>query len=290
MHLCSFTVSEVEWYIESKYIINGKDTLLNCNGTSCLSRGGKKWIGGRNYELLSFNNVSTNSTKYEITVDTTLNYGLKIKNMSFDDFNSIYTCVCGLQQYSRMLDTSYVVYIYPPYIATKTINKEFLKVEMDVYPLQKCHLRFTTPSRSNIIVLNTVRLKEIKKGRSEIYKVAISHSLLQEQIIDCKGYVDVFCEVGPLNYTIINRHHLHGLDNCKDQIVVNPYAKCNNSLQTGHKQETCNNDWVCNSCGKSGHKAKECLQPMDDPTADQDQNGDLNGPDSVPEAANVDNA
>ncbi|CAC5364398.1 CNBP [Mytilus coruscus] len=75
----------------------------------------------------------------------------------------------------------------------------------------------------------------------------------------------------------------------KDQIVVNPYAKCNKCLQTGHKQETCDNDWVCNSCGKSGHKAKECQQPMDDPAADQDQNGDSNVPDSVPESANVDN-
>ncbi|CAC5392989.1 unnamed protein product [Mytilus coruscus] len=36
----------------------------------------------------------------------------------------------------------------------------------------------------------------------------------------------------------------------KDQIVVNPYAKYNKCLQTGHKQETCDNDWVCNSCGK----------------------------------------
>ncbi|CAG2219820.1 CNBP [Mytilus edulis] len=76
----------------------------------------------------------------------------------------------------------------------------------------------------------------------------------------------------------------------KDQIVVNPYAKCNKCLQTGHKQETCDNDWVCNSCGKSGHKAKECQQPMDDPTADQDQNADSIVTDSVPEAANIDNA
>ncbi|CAC5370225.1 CNBP [Mytilus coruscus] len=75
----------------------------------------------------------------------------------------------------------------------------------------------------------------------------------------------------------------------KDQIVVNPYAKCIKCLQTGHTQETCDNDWVCNSCGKSGHKAKKCQQPMDDTAADQDQNGDSNVPDSVPEAANVDN-
>ncbi|XP_071177713.1 uncharacterized protein [Mytilus edulis] len=209
-------IQQLEWYIESKYIINGKDALLKCNGTSCLSRGGKKWIGGRDYKVLSFNNVSTNPTKYEITGDTILNYGLKITNLSFDDFNSTYTCVCGLQQYSRMLNRYDVVYIYPPHIATKAISKEFLKVEMNVYPLQKCYLLFTTPSRSNTIVLNTVRINEIKQSRPEFYKVNISHSLLQEQIIDCNGFVDVFCEVGPLNYTIISRHHLRGLDNCKD--------------------------------------------------------------------------
>ncbi|CAG2232178.1 CNBP [Mytilus edulis] len=76
----------------------------------------------------------------------------------------------------------------------------------------------------------------------------------------------------------------------KDQIVVNHYAKCNKCLQTGHKQESCDSDWVCNSCGKSGHKAKECQQPIDDPTADQDHNGDSIVTDSVPEAINVDNA
>ncbi|VDI75943.1 Hypothetical predicted protein [Mytilus galloprovincialis] len=80
------------------------------------------------------------------------------------------------------------------------------------------------------------------------------------------------------------------LSNWRPIIYVNPYAKCNKCLQTGHKQETCDNDWVCNSCGKSGHKAKECQQPMDDPTADQDQNADSIVTDSVPEAANIDNA
>ncbi|CAC5401674.1 CNBP [Mytilus coruscus] len=85
--------------------------------------------------------------------------------------------------------------------------------------------------------------------------------------VDFLNHAELYSDIGH----VVEDSHLKGLQ------------------RTGHKQETCYNDWVCNSCGKSGHKAKECQQPMDDTAADQDQNGDSNVPDSVPEAANVDN-
>ncbi|XP_063405762.1 fibrinogen C domain-containing protein 1-like [Mytilus trossulus] len=39
-----------------------------------------------------------------------------------------------------------------------------------------------------------------------------------------------------------------------------PFGKMDWS-DTGHKQDKCQNDWVCSECGKEGHKAKECITP-----------------------------
>ncbi|CAG2196938.1 CNBP [Mytilus edulis] len=117
--------------------------------------------------------------------------------------------------------------------------------------------------------------------------------------VDFLNHAELYSDIGH----VVEESHLKGLqrvngmwriyldsESDREHLIANGLTIRKKHIHTGHKQETCDNDWVCNSCGKSGHKAKECQQPMDDPTADQDQNGDSIVTDSVPEAANIDNA
>ncbi|XP_071138680.1 uncharacterized protein [Mytilus edulis] len=118
--------------------------------------------------------------------------------------------------------------------------------------------------------------------------------------VDLLNHAELYSDIGH----VVEESHLKGLqtvngmwriyldsESDREHLIANGLTIRKKHIHTGHKQESCDNDLVCNSCGKSGHKAKECQQPMDDPTADQDQNHcDSSVTDSVPETDNVDNA
>lgn len=93
--------SSVKWEIKAKPLIIGKEVKLSCNGEDC-SPNTRKWLGGKNYDILCFNDQSKNPSKYEMMSNGT-NFDLIIKNFNFTDVNCEYTCTCGFQQYTNML-------------------------------------------------------------------------------------------------------------------------------------------------------------------------------------------
>jgi hypothetical protein len=42
----------------------------------------------------------------------------------------------------------------------------------------------------------------------------------------------------------------------------------------GHKQSACMNDWCCTTCGKDGHKRKECTSSLSSDSAQSDSSDD----------------
>ena len=50
----------------------------------------------------------------------------------------------------------------------------------------------------------------------------------------------------------------------RGQVDTRTNIKCNKCLQEGHKSYECPNDWVCRTCGGSGHKASYCTTCPDD--------------------------
>lgn len=102
----------VTWDTEADYVVINEDVMLTCNVTSCPLKSIKKWIGGQNYRLLCIGDVTTNPSKYELmSDDTSRTFDLKIKNVTFGDFNCQYTCACGFQQYTKILkldDSNYL--------------------------------------------------------------------------------------------------------------------------------------------------------------------------------------
>lgn len=83
-------------------MVIGKEARLDCKGFTCPPNNIKKWLGGRHYDLLCFDNQSKNASKYEMTSNST-NFELMIKNVDLTDVNCEYTCACGFQQYTNRL-------------------------------------------------------------------------------------------------------------------------------------------------------------------------------------------
>lgn len=63
-------------------------------------------------------------------------FGLKIKNLTIDDVNCKYTCACGLQQYTKMLDLLTVKYICKLF---KIIFKDLGYHNLDKYENYRKH-------------------------------------------------------------------------------------------------------------------------------------------------------
>lgn len=64
----------------------------------------KAWYGGKRYDLLCYDEISTNVLKYEIIHNsTTFMYDLVIKNFNFLDINCEYTCACEFNQHTKRL-------------------------------------------------------------------------------------------------------------------------------------------------------------------------------------------
>lgn len=88
--------------MKTKPVILGKEAILTCNGYNCPPENSKKWLGGKNYDLLCFDNESKKSPKYVMMTNGT-SFDLMIHNFSLSDTNCEYTCACGFLQYTNML-------------------------------------------------------------------------------------------------------------------------------------------------------------------------------------------
>ncbi|CAC5392152.1 unnamed protein product [Mytilus coruscus] len=133
----------VQWKITTKPMVIGKEAVLACSGYNCSSNKTRKWLGGKNYDLLCFEYQSINILKYEMRSHGT-DFELIIKSLSFSDLNCEYTCACGFYQYTKMLQLDEEEVIYPPVVHdhSRTHSQEDLKfqinVSMEVYPLPTC--------------------------------------------------------------------------------------------------------------------------------------------------------
>lgn len=80
----------------TKSIKIGDQAILNCTVNTCPNNKRQTWYGGKNYDLLGYDNISTNPQKYTMeSADTSSDTSLIIKHFDFTDVNCEYTCTCG---------------------------------------------------------------------------------------------------------------------------------------------------------------------------------------------------
>ncbi|VDI50198.1 Hypothetical predicted protein [Mytilus galloprovincialis] len=201
----------VQWKIASKPVIIGKEAVLVCRGYNCPSGDTKQWLGGKNYDLLCFDNQSKNISKYEMRSNGT-DFELKIKSLNFSDLNCEYTCSCGFHQYTNMLKLDDNEVIYPPVVHDHSRadlqeeGKFQINVSMEVYPIPKCKIS----SKDNDLRLNITVIKR-PEGELKMYEVVVQATIGADVVI-CGENITLDCKVRSIQY----QHLLRGPYSCKD--------------------------------------------------------------------------
>ncbi|CAC5375432.1 unnamed protein product [Mytilus coruscus] len=200
---------EIKWEIKTKPVILGKEAILTCNGYNCPPENSKKWLGGKNYDLLCFDNESNKSPKYVMMTNGT-SFDLMIKNFSLSDTNCEYTCACGFLQYTNMLKLEDGNVMFPPTV-NKTMYSEkddklFIDIAIKVYPLPTCEITYQEIS-SQVNITST----DIHEGHNGLHLVRLHH-IFDLDHENCIGNLKLICKISSHNYIVTEEI----LDFCKD--------------------------------------------------------------------------
>lgn len=201
--------AEIKWEMKTKPAILGKEAILTCNGNNCPPENSKKWLGGKNYDLLCFDNESKKSPKYVMMTNGT-SFDLMIKNFSLSDTNCEYTCACGFLQYTNMLKLEDGNVMFLPTI-NKTMYTEkddqvFIDISIKVYPLPTCEITYQEVS-SPVNITSA----DIHEGHYGLQLVRLHH-IFDIDPENCKGNLNLTCKIGSHNYIVTEER----IDFCKD--------------------------------------------------------------------------
>lgn len=201
--------AEIKWEIKTKPVILGKEAILTCNGYNCPPENSKKWLGGKNYDLLCFDNESKKSSKYVMMTNGT-SFDLMIKNFSLSDTNCEYTCACGFLQYTNTLKLEDGNEMFPPTV-NKTMYSEkgdklFIYIAIEVYPMPTCEITYQEIS-SPVNITST----DIHEGHYGLHLVRLHH-IFDMDHENCIGNLNLTCKIGSHNYIVTEER----LDFCKD--------------------------------------------------------------------------
>lgn len=223
-----FIVSQslFRWDINTT-VIYGKEATLSCNGDGCKPLSIRKWIGGPTSGVLCFNDYCSNPAKYLLMYnETKLSFDLMIKSFNFTDSNCTYTCACGFNQYTHMLNLDEIDFIYPPDtdLISRTIkddSKLHIEMSMKVYPLPNCTIVY----KNTVFTVNPTIIKE-EVGK-KLYELKLEYTLSLD-VTNCRENVTVSCKVGSLDFSLLQKE----LDICKDHsdaklyIWISPGVVC----------------------------------------------------------------
>lgn len=218
---CNFIVSQswFRWDVKTP-IFYGQNVTLSCNGNDCSPFSIRKWIGGPSYDVLCFDNYTSNPAKYEMIYNkTTPSFELMIKSFNFNDTNCEYTCACGFHQYTNMLKLKEIQFVYPPdkdlESETEQIDgKLYINMSMKIYPLPNC-----TISYGNIVLpVETEIIDEQEKVGINLYRLKLQY-IVDVEYKNCRENLLLSCEVRSFGFPLLQLK----LDLCKDHPNVKPW-------------------------------------------------------------------
>lgn len=216
-----FIVSQslLRWDIKTTTVIYGQDATLSCNGIGCKPISIRKWIGGPTYDVLCFNDYSSNPAKYQLMYNETKpSFDLMIKSFNFTDTNCTYTCACGFFQYTHMLNMDEIDFVYPP---DKDLNsrtkqedgKLHIDMSFKVYPLPNCTIVY----KNTVLPVETTIVKE--EVGIKLYELKLEYTLSPDYT-NCNANVSLSCKVRSFEFPLLQQE----LDLCKDHSDAKLYT------------------------------------------------------------------
>lgn len=196
--------------------------MLSCNGNGCMPTSIKKWIGGPTYDVLVFDNYSSNPSKYELMYNKTKSsFDLMIKSFNFTDANCTYTCACGFSHFTQMLKLDEIDFVYPLEIVekAKTVQKEgklYIDMSMMVYPIPDCTVFY-----EDIVLPINRKFLDIQEVGLQLFRIKLRYTLSVDYQ-NCGTNLSLSCKVRSLEYPILQQR----LEPCKDH----PDVKSSNQV------------------------------------------------------------
>ncbi|XP_071177722.1 uncharacterized protein [Mytilus edulis] len=189
--------SSIKWSVINKPIKIGDKATLSCDAYECAQNTRKTWYGGRSNDLLCYDDISTNPTKYEMqSSKSSFNSSLTIKEFNVSDVNCKYTCACGFEKFTKMLklDDLDTVYGDVKDSSNRKDDRYIVNIEMKVYPIPICSIVYKAKeSYASVKIVESVKSN---KEVSELYTVKITAALdVDQSELDCS--FNVKCQVKP---------------------------------------------------------------------------------------------
>ena len=140
----------VNWIVSNKPVMYRDNIILTCKTRQVLTDRGvcrvRQWYGGHKDNILLYNGVSADPTKYEDRTNiSSTEFSLVIKNYTESDLNINYTFSCDFKSYTKCLGLNDKDFIVPPLRVDTHIQQSnetlsiYLHVER-VYPRPECFI------------------------------------------------------------------------------------------------------------------------------------------------------
>ncbi|CAG2243353.1 unnamed protein product [Mytilus edulis] len=201
--------SSIKWNVMNKAIKIGGQAILNCTINGYLAGMKRQWYGGRHYELLSHDNISSYPQKYAVeSFQSSLQTNLIIKHFNFTDVNCAYTCAYGFKRDTHMLKLDDLDFVYGDFKDSSKLKGGIFIVElkMKVYPIPKCSI--------------TYMFKEYKTSVVSVESVEFYGNVAQPYFVTIQGniepsgtmcFINISCKVESSKYS----HNVLGINICK---------------------------------------------------------------------------
>lgn len=187
--------SELKWNVETNTVVFGEKAKLTCKELGNVCTQPRKWIGGKTYNLLCFNNTSTNPSKYQMTSnEQQKTFDLVILHLQYDDIGCDYTCACGFSQYTNKLSLQNFNFIYSSYLDTDVF---YINVIIErVYPDPTCRITYISKDNHSI--------EEIKPIESKLLPDGMMHNITFRESIKtrCLDILKLSCRVRSHTYEV----------------------------------------------------------------------------------------
>lgn len=192
--------------IEQAQIELNKPLRISCEQSNGPIIGSRKWFGGKDLNLICFNGVSIDQTKYKEEILSSSKYQLTINDVTEEDIISPYVCNFGFLSAELIPDVIEHNFIKLP--SQVQIQTEYSKNDdhysisvkfQNVHPTPICTVEVEAQSKS------LIKVKEEQNGL--LYDVHFA-AQSEEPYHLCDNPVNIECKFGKTNYPMYIPHDI----------------------------------------------------------------------------------
>ena len=190
--------SKVYWIVSNKPVVYGDNIVLTCKTGHVLTDSSgcpvRQWYGGHRNQLLLYNKVSRDVTKYEDRTNlSSTEFSLVIKNYTLSDLNINYACSCGVTSYTRRLGLDDNNFIVPPLRVETYIQQSNEKLSIYI------HIERVYPGPELYIAIGKRKLFDnliFTSVKSDVFYYGTYEAIFNIVADDCGKKPTLFCSTG----------------------------------------------------------------------------------------------